>query len=936
MRKRVVLMLVCLLLACCTGATLSAFAGINTNSPVGDSLMANGKLNEEKFIALDDDETAPAIEVRASDYSVQYNEGEWQEMLVGTPVPKTLMAKQNVKVRLNYKITGLPGTTTGAQLKIVPGASALTEAHTYGYVLTGNNNGIVRVGAERTAATASDPASKLITHHGGDAEFDFGASVEAVPWQVYSWSCSFLGGYVTDYGAAYFGIEMTVNANNWVDVKLERGIMQNGSMSWVKGTTVTNWAPYNGQNDFYTNVWTRYATGMIVDGATLTVTYDEGGETKTETLFDTNMDDQTKVITAADAAPAAGCYIARGLAYNSFAAAEIRVTNPAKDARIATLNPLKVDIAMAKTFEMTVSYQLRQLAATRKVGIAFGLKKYDTALSAPTEGASFLYFTVDADGNVVLGADNIAADGTATASGTQHTLAGAAVGSSAAAITLSVVGKSDNSIDVTIGDNTFNFPNMKLNGNLAFAQTGTGDVAYGILTEGFNVTGYELKENEATEVVSSTFSGNYFSDKKFKMQSIIAPTEFITKQDTTTHDITGLVAEDGQVGFYGTGTNSRLMFAQQYADFVLQFDYISKPFATRAIPAGISTANNPNRYSPLYIMFGAESEIPEFNQTYALGIIEGNATQYFWGAESLLALDAKLGKEVGYYAKPLSTVKTVEKSDEAIPCYRLVDGKFKIADYGMPNEDVASDPNFVYSFYNRVSRVKLVVINNNLALYAAPVANDGTAGTYVKLFDFTVSNSHGYVGFGTDAPGWAIIDNVAITPIAKSVALEKGLDAVPAVDLVADVAVSDMAADPEPTMLAKTTITVDAAAKKATWTAVTGAKEYEVVVTLNKTEKIKKTVTGTEIDLSTLTEAGEYTVAVSAIPEDEELYLKSRATATYTVEAASTPGDDTPPTPGDDTTKGGCGSTLSTFGGISAVVLLAGVGMFLKKRKENN
>lgn len=933
MRKRVVLMLVCLLLACCTGATLSAFAGINTNSPVGDSLMANGKLNEEKFTVLNDSETSPAVEVRASDYSVQYNEGEWQEMLVGTPVPKALMAKQNVKVRLNYKITGL--TADGAQLKIVPGATALTESHTYGYVLTGNNNGIVRVAGERASATASDPASELIAHHGGDSKFAFGADVESIAWQAYSWACASFKEFLASYGAAYFGIEMTINENNWVDVKLERGVMQNGSMSWVKGITVTNWAPYDGSADFYTNVWTRYATGMVVDGATLTVTYDEGGETKTETIFDTDMDDQSKVIVQADAATAAGCYIARGAKYSSFAAAEIRVTNPAKDARIATLNPLKVDTAMAKTFEMTVSYQLRQMVATRKIGIAFGLKKYDTALSAPTEGASFLYFTVDADGNVVLGADNIAADGTATASGSQQTLAGAAVGSNAATITLSIVGKSDNSIDVTIGDNTFNFPNMKLNGNLAFAQTGTGEVVYSILTDGFNVTGYELKENEGTEVVSSTFSGNYISDKKFAMQSVTAPAEFITKQDTTTHEISGLVAEDGKIGFYGTGTNTRLMFNKQYADFVLQFDYISEPFATRAIPGGISTASNPNRYSPLYIMFGAESEIPEFTQTYALGIIEGNATQYFWGAESLLALEAKLGKEVGYSAKALSTVKTVEKSDEAIPCYRSVNGKFEIADYGMPNEDVNSDPNFVYSFYNRVSRVKLVVINNNLALYAAPVADDGTVGTYVKLFEFTVSNSYGYVGFGTDAPGWATIDNVAITPIAKSVALEKGLDADPAVDLVADIAVADMAADPEPTQLAKTTITADVAAKKATWTAVEGAKEYEVVVTLNKVEKIKKTVTATEIDLSTLTEAGEYTIAVSAIPADEEYYLKSRSTATYTVEAASTPGSD-PVTPGDDTEKSGCGSAISTFGGISAVVLLAGIGTFLKKKKENN
>ena len=173
MRKRVVLMLVCLLLACCTGATLSAFAGINTNSPVGDGLMDNGELNIANFMILDDDEDQSAFEVKASDFSVMYNNGEWQEMLVGTPVSKELMAKQDVKVMLTYKITGL--VATGAQLKIVPGASSLSESHTYGYVLTGNNKGIAKVGVERASATTSDPASKLIAHHGGDAEFDFSA-----------------------------------------------------------------------------------------------------------------------------------------------------------------------------------------------------------------------------------------------------------------------------------------------------------------------------------------------------------------------------------------------------------------------------------------------------------------------------------------------------------------------------------------------------------------------------------------------------------------------------------------------------------------------------------------------------------------------------------------------------------------------------------------
>ena len=68
------------------------------------------------------------------------------------------------------------------------------------------------------------------------------------------------------------------------------------------------------------------------------------------------------------------------------------------------------------------------------------------------------------------------------------------------------------------------------------------------------------------------------------MQSKVAPSEYIKKQEGTTHEISGLVVEDQKLGFYGTSTNTRVMFQQQYADFVLQFDYISEPFAHRAMP----------------------------------------------------------------------------------------------------------------------------------------------------------------------------------------------------------------------------------------------------------------------------------------------------------------------------------------------------------------
>lgn len=927
MRKKLLLALGCIVLACCLGATVSAFAGIVTNSPVGEGLMNNGELNTTNFMVMDDE--ADSYQIKASDLSLIYGGGEWQEMLVGTPVPKETMAKQDVVVSLTYKITRAVGegesSEIGTQLKIIPGAASLSETNTYGLVLTGNNNGIVWVGEERKSAQATDPQIQLLAHHNNTVHNL--SENGAIAWQAYVWSRDTYRSHISNFGTAYFKLEMTLNDNDWVDVKMIQGVAQNGGISWINScSSVTNWAPYDGSHDFYTNVWARYVKDMVIDGATLSVSYTEDGETKTETLFDTNLDDSEKVIVAADGEAKADCFIARGISYVPLSQMQIVVTNPRQDARIVTLNPLKVDTSMAETFRMTAAFCLEQMVATRKVGIAFGLNSYSAALSAPAEGASFLYLSVDAEGNVVLGADNIASDGTATAAGTVQTLAEVNLGD---IVSLSIVGKQDNSIDVTVGGNTFNFPGLKLSGNIAFAQTGTGDVTYAIMPDEFNVTGYAFVENEAAEAVTTNFDGNYLSSAKFSMQSKLAPTEYIKKQEGTTHEISGLVVEDQKLGFYGTSTNTRVMFQQQYADFVLQFDYISEPFAHRAMPGGLETAGAANRYSPFYILFGAENNIPELAQTYALGIIEGNATQYFWGAESLLTREAKLGNGS---VKVLSTLTEVEQSEEAIPWYTMADGKVQpLSKYGMPDETAA---NYIYSFYNKTSRVKMVVVNNNMALYAAEVDESGNAGEYVKLYEQKVSNAAGYVGFGTDSPGWATIDNIAITPIARETALSLGLEADPAVDLAADVDPADMDTDPEPTPIAKAELTVDKEGKKVTWKAVTGAKEYEVTVKLNNEEKLSTTVTGTEVDLSSLTEAGEYEVAVVVVPEDEAIYLRSRATVKYTVESGTGGGDDNPVNPGGDEDKG-CGSSIAAVGGLLAAAALGGAALFLKKRKEN-
>lgn len=613
----------------------------------------------------------------------------------------------------------------------------------------------------------------------------------------------------------------------------------------------------------------------------------------------------------------------------------VTVTNPNKDARIVSLNKLEVDNRLEKTFEMQSAFKLVNFGneSTRKVGVALGLDDYKAVLSAPKNGASFIYLTENEEGQIVLGADNIAEDGTATAAGEQTVINGAALN---ATISLNITGKKDGSVDVTVGEQTVNFKDIKANGNVAIAQTGEGEVTFSVLANDFKVTGYQLTENEG-EKVTSSFNGNWTSPAKFFFRNNIAPSAHVTAVEGG-HAVTGMTPENGKVGFYGTSTNTALTFLKPYADFVMQFDYISVPYKQRGKLGGIETGGDANRFSPLYAVFGGESGESAIAEYYALGIVEGNATQYFWGAESLIAPEGKLLRE-GATLKEVSKGVDTEDSETAIPKYgkNPVEGgkpAFTVNGYIKPADEEKS-------FYNKTTRFKLVVINNNVALWAANVDENGAVtDDYRKVYECTVKNSFGYVGFITDSPAWCELDNIAITPISTQTALDKGLNAEPAADLVADVPVSEMAADPMPEMLAKPVLTADTAAKKVTWNAIEGAGEYAVTVSFNGEEVDSKTVTATEYDMSKYTDKGDYTVSVVAIPADLEAYQKSlNANITYTVSDDGNGSGDNKPggneTETNEPDEGcGCGGSVNGALGSAAIVLiLGGVAILIRRRK---
>ncbi len=903
MRKKLLLMLAtlaCIISVCCFGAT-TAFAGINVNNPIGEGLLSGVELNGTNFAVLEDieDGQASAYSIQKGNTTYNFSEIAWRGVTMGPvkQIPKGDLVA-GAKITMQFDLLGISPLWT-ASIYLSPFAT---------HEWFGDNYFAARVNENHTHPLAG-PATAEFWLPGAtaksDVAVDSGNPIENFGIQGSIITAQKAKGYE---GGTYWleydidTLSMTVYGGNAATgEKTQYGTMKN---AFTLADTTGYFMLFGFDNNFEMDNYKLYRTV---------------GEEVT-TYCDVDFEDETKVVKGYDASKQDALMIMGGGNFKSYDS-QLIVTNPVADATINTYNPLKVDAALETTLNLTASYQLKAIPATRKVGIAFGLESYTTLLSAPAGGANMLYLTVNADGEVVLGVDEIEEDGTTTAIGDTYVLAGATVGADAAYIELQVEGKGDGSIVVTVGESSYTFENVDLNGHMAITQVGTGDVTYAISTNTFAVEGYEYKGNSTEEVISATFDANYLSGTKFSYQSKVAPGEYIVKQEGTSHEIAGLVAEDGKLGFYGTSTNTRVMFNEEYADYVLQFDYISEPFANRGMPGGLTTGGVANRYSPFYVLIGAENNMPELAQTYAIGIVEGNATQYFWGAESLINFEGKFGSG---NVVVTANMAEAEETAETIPCYKAdADGNIGVAHHGLPAEGS------LYSFYNKTTRIKLVVINNNIAFYAAEVGADGTVGEYIKIFEKSVPKVQGYVGFGTDAPGWAAIDNVAITPISKEVAIEAGLNAVPAVGLVADIAVADMENDLEPTPLAKPVLVADAEAKKVTWTAIEGAKEYEVVVKLNNEEVLTQTVTVAEIDLSSLTAYGEYDVAVSAIPENEELNLKSRGTVKYVLaeKAAEEPGNS------GDETSGGCFGGMGVGSVMAAIALLGGAVIASKKRR---
>ena len=939
--KKFLTLLASVLLAGSLGTgTILASAGTVESKPAGDGLITSkNEINLTNFKVLEQAEgDADAyVAAEATDYAVNYNSGEWQEMLVGTPVPKATMAKEDVKVTLTYTFVGLE--SDNLQFKLVPGAKALSESHTYGFVLTGSNNGIASVAGERASATADDPMPRLSYNGGEGKDLPVGGEIG---WEAYSWSPGTFKNNITAYGNTYFRMEMTVNENNWVDVKLINGFFSEWDRWNGVTSVVSNWAPYDGTSDFFANAYVRYANGLVVDGATLAVSYKEGETTKTDTIFTTDMDDASKVITNKDATAAADSFIARGAEYTPREASGLTVTNPAAGTGIITRAALQTDKELVTNLEMKAQVILKELAAGQKVGFGFG---YENSRSL-TGAHSYFYFTVK-DGKVMFGGEKVDKEGVSSALFTEVEVADGAIGERAAAIPVTFTGKGAD-LEIVVGENEkLLLENFDPDGFFAVTHEGEGNLSY-MLKDNLTMTGYQFKENEeGAELVTSNFTGNYISSDKFQFASNITPETHMIKTDSTSHDLTGVTAENGKVGFYGTSTGTRILTTKKYADFVMQFDYISVPVQQRG--ALVLSGNRP---SAAYLVFGMkEGGLPITDSTvYAIGINEGLAAIDFYGNNETIISPLAMATTCKCPTVALSKLKeTTSPGAASIPNYN---GGY---DASKPDNNVAAwydpDPDNaanIYSMYNKTTRVKLVCVNNKVALFLAEVdaATGAVKGEYIKVLEFDAVDTEGYLGIATDSPAYFEMDNLAITPVSRQDVLTFAAsgNALTA-DFVADVEPADMENDFLPTPLEKPELTANASAKKVTWKAVDGAASYDVTVKLGNDTVLEKNVTVTEIDLSSLTAEGTYKVTVAVNPSDTAAHIASRSSVDYVLSSggdsasdgssdgtSSSETESSTNTSGSSGTEGGCGSAM---GGSIAFVAAAGAALlFSKKRRK--
>ena len=161
-----------------TGAIIAS-AGTVESKPAGDGLITSKSelnLTNFKIVETEAGDADAYVAGKSNDYVIEYNEGEWQEMLVGSPVPKEIMAKEGA-----YATIRMPS----GEMRLIP----VTCRATIGQV--GNlEHEIIRVGkAGKTRHLGVKPTVRGSVmnpndhpHGGGEGKSPVGHAGPETPW----------------------------------------------------------------------------------------------------------------------------------------------------------------------------------------------------------------------------------------------------------------------------------------------------------------------------------------------------------------------------------------------------------------------------------------------------------------------------------------------------------------------------------------------------------------------------------------------------------------------------------------------------------------------------------------------------------------------------------------------------------------------------------
>lgn len=488
--------------------------------------------------------------------------------------------------------------------------------------------------------------------------------------------------------------------------------------------------------------------------------------------------------------------------------AEYLVTNPADTNYTITKSVITVSEDVSQTFQLSAEIALRELT-NKKLGFAFGLA--DGAQAVNAEGTSFVYFenvAVPAVGNE--GDEGYVAAHTETAvnvmkdgvSGEAVLLGKNLVAADAAFMPVVITGSRNGDLKVTVsGEEVATFAGQHIAGKAAIASygEGTATAAFGIA---LSLVNYSYR-GSAGSAIANNFNTGYLNPENWSSASVKAamfdnPDEAI-----------GLTVEEGSLFFKGTGDHTFFASTQAYADYVLEFDYIT--YHNDDKPALKSTWTH--GYSDLAVNLGCNA---------------GDG----WANSIMIMLKQEAGiVQMQNYKGGLNVIKDGPALPEGTTFKPDAAGK------------------------TVTNKLKFVVAGNEIKVYLITVQEGKTpvSSDFVLAATFTVPDTYGIVSFGTTDSGYFKIDNVKITPIDDKdpAKLAENLAAYQDLQPIED--------EYRPVTLDAPQVTLSG--NVATWTAVEGATGYQLNVN-GQTTNVGADVLSYTFEQ---TEDGEYVLTVTAV-----------------------------------------------------------------------